>query len=172
MDVMAFEAAKRGETETLKQLQSTGIDLLSLKDETGATIIHIGARTGSVDLIESILVAANAKKLEPMPNGASPIHDAAACGQIGVVRWLIEQKYASPVVEDASGLQPVHYAARYDRLDVVRYLIDSCAAPIDAKTRGARTAADYAAYGGATNCLQYFKEKDERQFNYLIKLIN
>ncbi|KAJ2994899.1 hypothetical protein NUW58_g1421 [Xylaria curta] len=73
-----IEAANRNRFKAIKILIEEGIEIADIRDESGATILHLAAATGNYDMVEEIL---NTKQIEINATdifGKTPLHYACS----------------------------------------------------------------------------------------------
>ena len=108
----ALRAARKGDQGTLESLSLPEYKLEELADEKGATVVHHGARSGNVEILNLLV-----RKYEFQGNkrsrvGATPAHDAAATGNLNTLIWLLSNTDCGVQDQDGSGASVVHLAAR------------------------------------------------------------
>jgi hypothetical protein len=114
------DAAKAGDLEKVKSLLKTSPDLVSSKDNDGATPLHTAAYGGQLKIAET-LVASGANVNATTRDGVAPLHWAAAMGSVDVCKFLL-LKGADINAVDRLDRLPIVYAAHFGRKDVVDLL--------------------------------------------------
>ncbi len=117
-----FEAVKNRDEVQVKQWIEKDASLVSLKDGSGNTPLHVAAIVGSPELILLLLSrGADIQAVNAQSN--TPLHEAIINGHDDAARLLME-KGADVNKPDVSGLAPLHLAALYNRRAVASWLID------------------------------------------------
>ncbi len=117
------DAAKSGDLEKVKNLLKNNPDLVSSKDNDGATPLHVSAYAGQLKIVET-LVAGGASVNATTPDGVSPLHWAAAMGHVDVCKFLLLKEADINAVDRLDRL-PIVYAAHFGHKDVVDLLRSS-----------------------------------------------
>jgi len=78
------------------------------RDEIGQTPLHWGAKRGRIEVLKSLLLAADDVNV-PDESGRTPLHLAAKAGQFDVIRLLVARG-ADPVLRDKGGRRPIDLA--------------------------------------------------------------
>ena len=108
----ALRAAKKGLLSTLQDLNLKSYDLEDLADDKGATVVHYGARSGSVDVLDYLINQCGFDGRKKSHVGATPAHDAAATGNLETLIWLLGNTHCDSEDEDESGAAVSHLSAR------------------------------------------------------------
>lgn len=83
-------AAKAGDTDSVKRMLSRNPDLLNLPDKSGLTPLHYAAAK-SLETV-TYLVEKGAMVNAQSKNGATPLYTAARFGQTAIAQYLLEHK--------------------------------------------------------------------------------
>ncbi len=117
-----FEAARHGETEKLRDLVSSDMELILRKDPAGWTPLHWAAWGGSPDAVRLLLE--NGADPNTLCEGfLRPIDLAACLGFTKVASILIEHGalYYAPF---SDGWTPLHFAAHWGQEEIASFLIE------------------------------------------------
>jgi hypothetical protein len=106
--------------EKVKALLKANPDLVSSKDNDGATPLHTAAYAGQLKIVET-LVSCGASVNATTADGVSPLHWAAAMGYVDVCKFLL-LKGADIHAVDRLDRLPIVYAAHFGRKEVVDLL--------------------------------------------------
>ena len=87
-----IDLAQNGDVVGLRNLELySGQGLhIGARDEYGASLVHLAARSGVVAALEYLV---KELKIDPKQRsllGSTPLHDAAAAGKLEVVQWLLK----------------------------------------------------------------------------------
>ncbi|XP_062251376.1 espin-like protein [Platichthys flesus] len=149
----AIQAARAGDLETLRELQSSGHLSTAITDTQGASPVHHAARCGRLECLQLLVsdmgLAADLRAL----NRATPAHDAAATGHIRELRWLVDQGGCNVEDRDAAGATALHLAARFGCVEVITWLL-SVGGLAEVETNCGAVPAHYAAARGDLCCLK------------------
>jgi ankyrin repeat protein len=114
------EAVRRGELESVRALLKDHPDLVSSRDNTGATPVHVAAIMGHKDVAEFLL--ANEADVNARTNdGWTALHIAAVKGHKNIVELLLANK--ADVNANPKGYTPLHAAAANGHRDVAEILL-------------------------------------------------
>ncbi len=108
----ALRAARKADLTTLESLDLKVYKLSDLADEKGASVVHHGARSGNVDILNYLIRKCSFDGTKRSKVGATPAHDAAATGKLNSLIWLLSNTGCSVEDSDSSGATVVHLAAR------------------------------------------------------------
>ncbi|XP_019173574.1 PREDICTED: ankyrin repeat-containing protein NPR4-like [Ipomoea nil] len=128
MERMVFEAALKGDVESLKRLLDEDPLVLERSMASGVysdTPLHVAAMLGYQDFANEILKRKPQLPKELNSNQSSPLHLAAAMGHEGVVRCLLLADRGMCKARDRDGLTPFHLAAVKGRVEVLKELMMS-----------------------------------------------
>ncbi|XP_047198794.1 espin-like protein isoform X2 [Hippoglossus stenolepis] len=149
----AIQAARAGDLETLRELESSGHLSPAITDTQGASPVHHAARCGRLECLQFLVsdmgLAADHRAL----NRATPAHDAAATGHIRELRWLVDQGGCNVEDRDAAGATALHLAARFGCVEVITWLL-SVGGLAEVETNCGAVPAHYAAAKGDLCCLK------------------
>lgn len=125
--------------ETCLDLTEFGRNVLRLEPKlasivekgTGASLVHVAARLGLVNIIK-ILQGAGMDCAAPDLYGNTALHEAVEHGQDFVVCYFLKNKLINPNVKNKSGNTPMHEACFYLRVQAFEMLL-YCGADLDAE---------------------------------------
>lgn len=117
---------------TKKELQQLlAIDINSVLDRNGNTILHWASKRGSLHVIKQALnrrANVNIKNIY----GSCPLHEAVLHNYLDIVKELIPHQNNIDEM-DVTGCTALHFASRHGYLDIVQLLIQ-CGASVYAQT--------------------------------------
>ena len=145
-----FDAVLAGSAQAVGEHLAAGSDPNIVRQEDGATPLHVAARAGEPEVVLTLL-ANDADPQETDSAGATPLHIAAAAGKPEVVNTLLAGD-ADPQVGDRTGATPLHVAARAGEPEVVITLLAGDADPRAEDQTGA-TPLHVAAAAGAIDVI-------------------
>ena len=122
-----FDAVLAGNAQAVGEHLAAGSDPNIVRQEDGATPLHVAARAGEPEVVITLL-ASDADPQVHDDAGATPLHIAAAAGEPEVANTLLAGD-ADPQVQDHTGATPLHVAARAGEPEVVITLLASDADP-------------------------------------------
>jgi len=131
-----FDAIKNNDLPGIKTLLETNPQLLTSRDETGNTPLHIAAGLKQYETV-SFLIGRGADVNSLNTNRQSPLHVASSFRSADIARLLIE-KGADVSLADYQLHTPLHYAARSGSGEVTDLLLKS-GAPVEARNTYDRT---------------------------------
>ena len=144
-----FEAAREGDTDTVRELLEYDPELARAADEDGRTALHHAASRGQVE-VATILLDAGAEIDAPEEDNETPLHYAAWRSQLPVGRLLVARG-AGLEARNRWGRTPLLIVARETgNADMARLLIDA-GAQVNARDRGGESSLDLAAWRGFTD---------------------
>jgi ankyrin repeat protein len=114
------DAARNGFLSTVQELIKKDPDLVSSKDESGATPLLVAAAKGHKDVVQ-LLLANKADVDAKANNSRTPLHMAAANGHKDVVELLLAN-FADVSAKDSEGMSPVDLATKGGHEDIVELL--------------------------------------------------
>lgn len=123
-------ATKNNQVKTFEYLIEQGADINTVSDKNQRHAIHIAARGGFLNIIESLLNK-GVDIDKATANGESPLMLAIQSHFKPVVKYVVE-KGADINVKDASGITPLDYARKYKNNRIIDFLIQ----------KGAKSATD------------------------------
>ncbi|TPX38471.1 hypothetical protein SeLEV6574_g07773 [Synchytrium endobioticum] len=114
LDELDFErslhgCASRGDLASVARLLSRRRDV-NAKDSNGLTALHYAARTGSVDVIDALILAGASVNNTSSELDSTPLHKACAGGHVGATKLLLKYR-ADPLARDHDGRTPLHVVA-------------------------------------------------------------
>eukprot|EP00752_Nemacystus_decipiens_P009786 g8738.t1 len=162
-----FDAARKGDAETLRLLRSHGWDCWET-DRRGRTALFWAAGGGSVDAC--VALVEGERGLRPQDSGSdgsTPLHWAAAGvetrrfgtgGHVDVCRWLLSLG-ADPGSTTTEGNTVVMWAAWAGGLDATRWVVEEAGADLAAANANGCTVAHWASSGGDEAVCRYLHSK-------------
>ena len=122
-----LDAVRAGNVEALLELLGAGADVNEVRDDDGATLLHVAVASGDVEVVRTLLAG------EADPNatdgaGDSPLHIAAHRGDTGAIVVLVAQG-ADADARDAQGGTALHRAASRGHGEAVASLLELGADP-------------------------------------------
>ena len=93
-----------------------------LKDDEGATAIHVAATVGILDILQYFITEKNCNPAIPGPHGLTPLHLASGGGHLDMVKYLVIEEQMDPMCEDEYGNTPLHRACAGGYREVVEFL--------------------------------------------------
>ena len=116
-----FDAVLAGNAKAVGEHLSAGSDANIVRQEDGATPLHVAARAGEPEVVIALL--ANGADPNVQDNtGSTPLHVAAQAGEPEVMNTLLTSN-ADTQAEDETGSTPLHIAARAGEPEVVLTLL-------------------------------------------------
>lgn len=149
-----FEAAKKGDIETLKALLGANPDLVNAPGEVGRSPLQEAIMAGQSEAAR-FLIEAGADVNWRDGEGIAPLAYASVMGDPALAGLLIERGAKVDAQDTALGGTALHMAALQDRVNVARLLIEK-GAPIDARTKDGRTPLALAVERGKRECAKLF----------------
>jgi len=138
-------AARTGQIESTRLLVSTtGIDL-NPRDNKARTPLHLAAKYGQGDLVETLL-GAGADKEAQNNTGATPLLTAAFSGHVAVLEKLL-QAGANKDAQQEGGFGSLHVAAQNGHVTALKTILQA-GANKDAETQRGSTPLHIAALNG------------------------
>lgn len=116
-----FDAAKCGETKTVKLLLDSGVDI-NQKNSDGLHAIHCAALNGHTKIVQLLLdhsVDVNIKD----NNGLHALHYSSVNGQIQTIQLLLDRG-VDINVKNNGGLHALHFAAANGQTSTVNFLLN------------------------------------------------
>ena len=149
-----LEAAKKGDTDTIRSLIENGATVVAA-DIWSWQPIHFAAKGGHLNTVRFLVE--NGASVNATDNySRQPIHFATSEGHLDIVRFLVENG-ASVNVADKAGEQPIHLAASQGHLNTVRFLVEN-EASVDATDIDGRQAIHFAVRKGQLNTIRFLVE--------------
>lgn len=104
---------KRGTTtkEILKLVKKSPKEVMSRRDETGQTLLHVAAAEGELELVQKLVEKFKANVEERDKNDWRPLHSAALGKNLQVMLFLLKAG-ASAGAANAESATPLHYFAK------------------------------------------------------------
>eukprot|EP01138_Halocafeteria_seosinensis_P016453 gb/GECG01016784.1/.p1 GENE.gb/GECG01016784.1/~~gb/GECG01016784.1/.p1 ORF type:complete len:369 (+),score=43.95 gb/GECG01016784.1/:1-1107(+) len=109
----------------LTKYPKINVDQLRLQIHTGKTPLHLGAISGSHEIVIMLLGEHNASVNVLDRKLLTPLHDAAKEGHTELVALLTGTYKADPNLESKYGKTPLHYACREGHLKTIAKLIEN-----------------------------------------------
>ncbi|KAM6900693.1 transient receptor potential cation channel subfamily A member 1b isoform 1-T1 [Xenentodon cancila] len=123
----AFELAERGDLVHLENLVRKSPEVLSEKDECGASPLHHAAGGGHVTLIQFIITVVGSKELNSCDDqGNVPLHWAVEKNKAESCRTLLDLG-ADPNILNTALLSPLHLAVSLRHQNLVELLLSHSA---------------------------------------------
>lgn len=97
--------------DIIKVAKKGGKDILSKRDESGQTVLHIAAVEGSLEIVQWLVEKLKANIEEKDKNDWRPLHCAGIGKSLTVMQYLLKQG-ASPTVKSSELATPLHYFAK------------------------------------------------------------
>lgn len=146
LQAIAFQAAREGDTKTLKEYFSVG-EPVNATNSRGDTLLGVAAYNGQADAV--ILILEQSKVDVEVRNrmGLTVLSAAAFKGHVDIAKHLVKAK-ADPNAANDSGQTPLMFAALTGRTEMVKYLLEAGAKPT-AKDKVGNTPASLARGQGA-----------------------
>jgi ankyrin repeat protein len=127
-----FEAARKGDFETVKNLLTKYPDMKDVRRNDGRILLHVSFN--SRELIEYLIE--NGADIEAKSDGGwTPLHSQAYKGHKDGVEVLLEHG-ANLEAKHAYGMTPLLNSIRWDRIEVAKLLVDKGANVDGANTLG------------------------------------
>eukprot|EP00904_Undaria_pinnatifida_P014047 jgi/Undpi1/9773/HiC_scaffold_27.g12229.m1 len=162
-----FDAARRGDADTLTLLRSHGWDCWET-DRRGRTALFWAAGGGSVSACVALTEGDGGLcPRDSGGDGSTPLHWAAAGvearrfgtgGDVDVCRWLLGRG-ADPGATTTEGNTVVMWAAWAGGLDATRWAVEEAGADLDAANVNGCSVAHWAASGGDEEVCRYLRSK-------------
>jgi ankyrin repeat protein len=130
------DAARAGNVDTVRALLDKAPSLVSARDESGATPLHVAAR-GAVSALVGLLVERGADVNAVDNSGSAPLHVLAARGDVAGMTLLLD-KGADVNIAGGDGGTPLHAATMGRRVDALRLLV-ARKADVERRNRYGRT---------------------------------
>lgn len=151
-----FNAVLAGDAQALLKHLSAGFDPNVVRDEDGATPLHVAAGAGEPEVVITLL-AGNAEPQVRDHTGATPLHVAAAAGDYGAIVALVDED-VDVDGRDNEGATPLHHAAANGHADAVGCLLDFEADP-NLQNNAAQSVLDvWTAHGDDADVLARLRE--------------
>jgi ankyrin repeat protein len=115
------QETKTPTAQTPKPTDDPGSGTLDVKNEEGATALHIAAASGNMKAV-SILISAGADINAIDDGGSTPLHQAVAANQMDVVKALVEAGAKIETFDDTGG-SALNLAASLNHVDIINYLL-------------------------------------------------
>ena len=116
-----FEDVRAGDTQAVVDQLSAGADPNAVRDEDGATPLHVAVRAGQPEVVAALL----ARKADPQGRdhaGATPLHLAAAVGDIASINALLDAGADPNAYDGDAGRTPLRYAEEHGRPEAIAAL--------------------------------------------------
>ena len=123
-DEGAFEATRKGDIQTVKELLNKDPTLIyTKKDGSRYTILHCAVSSGSLELVK-FLIDRGANVNVRSDCGYTVLHYAADTGSLKLVKFLIDKGAIVSNVKTDWGDTVLHEAAESGSLELVKFLTD------------------------------------------------
>jgi len=122
------DAARRGDTEAVKNLLKQGADVSAAKGD-GMTALHFAAERGDAAMTEMLVYAGANVGATTRIGQYTPLHIASQSGSAAVVRALLKAGASATARATTTGVTPLHLAASSGNAEVVNLLLDAGADP-------------------------------------------
>ncbi|CAM9289529.1 unnamed protein product [Pylaiella littoralis] len=162
-----FDAARKGDAETLRLLRSHGWDCWEV-DRRGRTALFWAAGGGSIEACVALVEGEGGLKPQDAGgDGSTPLHWAAAGveiqrfgtgGHVNVCRWLVYSG-ADPRAVTSEGNTVVMWAAWAGSFDTTRWAVEEAGADLGAANANGCTVAHWASSGGDEAVCRYLHSK-------------
>ncbi|AIL64821.1 Ankyrin repeat protein [Rickettsiales bacterium Ac37b] len=151
-----LEAALAGNTSKLEAMLQLSPQLIIIKNNHGATAMHLAARNGHNNTIE--FLEKKGLKLDDKTNdGLTAMHSAAQGGQNVTIEFL-EKKGLKLDDKTNDGSTAMHYAARNGHNNTIEFL-EKKGLKLGEKNNHGLTAMHYAARNGHNNTIEFLVSK-------------
>ncbi|XP_070178581.1 GA-binding protein subunit beta-1-like isoform X3 [Littorina saxatilis] len=144
-----LEAAKRGETETVRALMSNGAPFTT--DWLGTSPLHFAAQQGHHQTAEVLLRSGISRDARTKVD-RTPLHVAAQEGHLGIVDLLL-QNTADIDAKDMLKMTPLHWATEKGHVMIIELLVRN-GADLNSEDKFDRTPIDIAMGNGRTDIAQ------------------
>lgn len=146
LQAIAFQAAREGDTKTLKEYLAVG-EPVNATNARGDTLLCVAAYNGQADAVALILEQPKVDVEVRNRMGLTALSAAAFKGHVEIAKQLVKAK-ADPNAANDSGQTPLMFAALTGRTEMVKYLLEAGAKPT-AKDKVGNTPASLARGQGA-----------------------
>lgn len=150
------DAARNGNTETVKRLIAEGADIQAIDSETALTPLVEAALAGDREIVV-LLIEKGADPAGRDGKGFTALHAAAHMGHVDIVELLIDQGVDLNDQQNTSKITPLHAAAERDYQDVAKILLLR-GAEIDPKTGSGHTPAFMAVLNGHPDMVKLLRD--------------
>lgn len=144
-----LDAAKRGDTDEVRQLMSNGAPFTT--DWLGTSPLHFSAQFGHVGTAEVLLRAGISRDARTKVD-RTPLHVAAQEGHVEIVNVLLHHM-ADIDAKDMLKMTPLHWATEKGHLDVIEVLLKS-GADMTCENKFEKTPLDIAIMNGRPDIVQ------------------
>lgn len=144
-----LDAAKRGETDEVRQLMSNGAPFTT--DWLGTSPLHFSAQYGHVSTAEVLLRAGISRDARTKVD-RTPLHVAAQEGHVDIVNVLL-QHMADIDAKDMLKMTPLHWATEKGHIDVIDVLLKA-GADMSCENKFEKTPLDIAIMNGRPDIVQ------------------
>lgn len=144
-----LEAAKRGETDTVRALMSNGAPFTT--DWLGTSPLHFAAQFGHHQTAEVLLRSGISRDARTKVD-RTPLHVAAQEGHLDIVALLL-QNAADIDAKDMLKMTPLHWATEKGHVDIIDLLVRN-GADLNCEDKFDRTPLDIAVGNGRTDIAQ------------------
>ncbi|CAG5116489.1 unnamed protein product [Candidula unifasciata] len=141
-----LDAAKRGETDTVRALMSNGAPFTT--DWLGTSPLHFAAQFGHQETAEVLLRAGISRDARTKVD-RTPLHVASQEGHLAIVQLLL-QSNADIDAKDMLKMTPLHWSTEKGHVSIIGLLIQS-GADITLEDKFGRTPVDIALANGRTD---------------------
>ncbi|BFZ14057.1 hypothetical protein BsWGS_17095 [Bradybaena similaris] len=144
-----LDAAKRGETDTVRALMSNGAPFTT--DWLGTSPLHFAAQFGHQETAEVLLRAGISRDARTKVD-RTPLHVASQEGHLAIVQLLL-QSNADIDAKDMLKMTPLHWSTEKGHVQIIGLLIQS-GADITLEDKFGRTPVDIAIANGRSDIAQ------------------
>ena len=122
-----FEAAKNGDPDVLSAAHERGINLSTLRNKHGSSVLHFAATGGHQELIQRLLNTYEDLNIAHLNNnGESVLHLAAQGGHQELIQWLVDTYEDLNITHlNNLGASVLHYAALGGHQELIQWLLDT-----------------------------------------------
>lgn len=157
-DVTIWNAALRGDMDSMRELLADGSDVNEEDDIDLSTPLHYAAKGGSVSMV-TFLLDEGANVYAQDRAWSIPLHEAIMSEHLEIVKVLIEDEKYTMNTADKQGKMAIHCAALTGNMDIITYLVEEKKANVNAWDWLGRTPIHYAVDSKNLKAVKYLIEK-------------
>jgi ankyrin repeat protein len=126
LETIARIAARTGRVDIIKYVAEKKAFILSKKDITGRTVLHMANEKDVMDLVTYL----EEKYGEDIPQWhrrdfeSVAVHTAIEYGHMGVLKYFLKEKKCDVDITNERDETPIFSALKYGRHDILRYLVE------------------------------------------------